>query len=44
VILGGGLSLGEVIGGAAAGVIIGNVTAQRVVVVEAGQPIILYAE
>ncbi|MGD1907317.1 MAG: hypothetical protein ACFB0C_15215 [Leptolyngbyaceae cyanobacterium] len=42
-ILGGGVSAGEVIGGAATGVIIGNVTAQRVVVIEAGEPVILYA-
>ena len=43
-ILGNGVSLGEIIGGAATGVIVGNVTAQRVVVIEAGRPIILYAD
>jgi hypothetical protein len=44
VILGDGISFGEIIGGAAAGVIVGNVTAQRVVVIEAGQPVILYVD
>lgn len=44
VILGRGLDAGAIIGGAATGVIVGNVTAQRVVVIEAGQPIILYAD
>ena len=44
VILGDGISFGEIIGGAAAGVIVGNVTAQRVVVIEPGQPVILYVD
>jgi len=43
-ILGDGVSLGEVIGGAATGVIVGNTTAQRVVVLESGTPIILQTE
>lgn len=41
-ILGGGrIHVGEVIGGAAAGAVLGNVTAQRVVVIEPEQAIVL---
>lgn len=40
-ILGGGVSASEVLGGAAVGTIIGNVSAQRVVIVEPGQAIVL---
>lgn len=43
-VLGDGISFGELLGGAAAGVIVGNVTAQRVVVIEPGEAIILQAE
>lgn len=44
VLLGRGVNAGAIIGGAAAGAIIGNVTAQRVVVIEAGQPVMLYTD
>jgi hypothetical protein len=37
----GDASWGGMVGGAAAGVIVGNVTAQRVVVIEPNQPISL---
>ncbi|MBE7383514.1 MAG: hypothetical protein F6J95_019115 [Leptolyngbya sp. SIO1E4] len=43
-VLGDGISLLEVLGGAATGVLVGNVTAQRVVIIEAGKPIELRAE
>ncbi|HEY9881694.1 MAG TPA: hypothetical protein V6D29_24800 [Leptolyngbyaceae cyanobacterium] len=44
-ILGGGrINVGEVIGGAAAGAVLGNVTAQRVVVVEPNKAIVLTAQ
>lgn len=43
-ILGDGIGVVEVLGGAAAGVVVGNVTAQRVVILEPGDPIDLYAE
>lgn len=40
-VVGDGVSLLEIIGGAATGVIVGNVTAQRVVIIEPHQPITL---
>lgn len=43
-VLGDGIGLLEVLGGAAVGVAVGNVTAQRVVVIEAGQPILLQVQ
>ncbi|MEM9004910.1 MAG: hypothetical protein AAGE59_15475 [Cyanobacteria bacterium P01_F01_bin.86] len=43
-VLGDGVSIAEVLGGAAAGVLVGNVTAQRVVIIEPGQSITLQAE
>ncbi len=43
-VLGDGVSWVEVLGGAAAGVAVGNVTAQRVVILEPGQTITLHAQ
>jgi hypothetical protein len=40
-VLGDGISLFEILGGAVAGVAVGNVTAQRVVIVEPGEAIVL---
>lgn len=43
-VLGDGISLFEILGGAAAGVVVGNVTAQRVVIVEPREAIILQVQ
>lgn len=43
-VIGDGVSLLEILGGAATGVIVGNVTAQRVVVIEPNQPILLQVQ
>ncbi|MEM6518154.1 MAG: hypothetical protein AAF892_01370 [Cyanobacteria bacterium P01_D01_bin.71] len=43
-VIGDGVSLWEILGGAAAGVAVGNVTAQRVVILEPNQPIFLQAQ
>ncbi len=43
-IIGDGISLLEVLGGAAAGVVVGNVTAQRVVVIEPDEAIVLQVQ
>ena len=43
-VLGDGISLFEILGGAAAGVAVGNVTAQRVVIIEPGEAIILQVQ
>jgi hypothetical protein len=43
-VLGNGVSILEVVGGAATGILVGNITAQRVVIVESGTPITLKAE
>ncbi|MDB9525123.1 hypothetical protein PN498_03920 [Oscillatoria sp. CS-180] len=40
-VIGDGVGLLEILGGAATGVLVGNVTAQRVVVIEANEPILL---
>ena len=40
-VIGDGISLLEILGGAATGVIVGNVTAQRVVIIEPNEPVIL---
>jgi hypothetical protein len=42
--LGNGISVFEILGGAAAGVVVGNVTAQRVVIIEPGEAIILQVQ
>ncbi|MGD1860096.1 MAG: hypothetical protein ACFB0E_09015 [Leptolyngbyaceae cyanobacterium] len=43
-VLGDGISIWEILGGAAAGVAVGNVTAQRVVILEPNQPIFLQVQ
>ena len=43
-VLGDGISLFEILGGAAAGVVVGNVTAQRVVILEPGEAIVLQVQ
>lgn len=43
-VIGDGISLLEVLGGAATGVLVGNVTAQRVVIIEAGEPVLLQVQ
>lgn len=40
-VIGNGVSLWEILGGAATGVAVGNVTAQRVVILEPGEPLML---
>ena len=43
-VLGDGISLLEILGGAATGVVVGNVTAQRVVILEPNEPVILQTQ
>lgn len=43
-VIGDGVGLLEILGGAAAGVVVGNVTAQRVVIIEPNQPILLQVQ
>lgn len=43
-VLGDGISLWEILGGAAAGIAVGNVTAQRVVIIEPGEAIVLQTQ
>lgn len=43
-VIGDGVSLWEILGGAVAGVAVGNVTAQRVVVIEPSEPILLQVQ
>lgn len=43
-VLGDGISLFEILGGAAAGVVVGNVTAQRVVMIEPNEAIVLQVQ
>ncbi|BAU62955.1 hypothetical protein STA3757_03060 [Stanieria sp. NIES-3757] len=42
-VLGGGAGVGEIVGGAAAGAAVGNITADRVVVIKPDTPITLYS-
>jgi len=43
-VIGNGVSIWEILGGAAAGVAVGNVTAQRVVILARGEPIVLQVQ
>jgi len=43
-VIGNGVSIWEILGGAAAGVAVGNVTAQRVVILAPGEPIVLQVQ